>query len=611
MQIRKTKWLAALAALLFCAFQRTTAQTYLSDYANYRSFLGVMTQNQFFPPYADTTWQPSHPALTVSPYNNRPYFWNTTWWASPLFPGDSVTGLVGLATVGKTGNYADLLGAPTKVSAFTNDAGYITAAALDGLATVAHTGSYTDLLNAPTKVSTFNNDAGYITAAALDGLATVAHTGSYTDLLNAPTKVSAFTNDAGYITAAALDGLATVAHTGSYTDLLNAPTKVSAFTNDAGYLTSSTANGAYWPLTGINGAGNAYFIGTLDQSNLLVKTANTLSGSTGPSGPTLWGFRAGLNSADLNSTFVGYAAGLNTTGAGNTIVGNNALQVETTGRYNTMTGALAGLTQSGGSYNTYTGQSSGMDAQGSYNTAMGYTAMSRIHGTNNTAIGSYALPGDTSGSYNVALGYETGVSVTLGSNNTFLGAFADGKGVLSNATAIGYNARVSCNNCIAIGYAGTNVGVGVDSPTVNLDVSGKAAANYYKLKTIVPGSTGDMILTLNAVDSTIRAISYLQLPHGTYITCTDADYVVQPSDKFIILPPTTSERTLWLNSNNTANVLGRELWIRCGVTANGQWQTDGAGFVPTGATINSSQTFSLSITSYHLVWNGFGWVCFN
>jgi hypothetical protein len=69
----------------------------------------------------------------------------------------------------------------------------------------------------PTNVSAFTNDAGYLTQhqdisgkANIADLATVATSGSYNDLSNkptiptVPTNVSAFTNDAGYITSSSI-----------------------------------------------------------------------------------------------------------------------------------------------------------------------------------------------------------------------------------------------------------------------------------------------------------------------------------------------------------------------------------------------------------------------
>ena len=96
----------------------------------------------------------------------------------------------------------------------------LVAADVSGLATVATSGDYNDLTNKPvipTVVSAFTNDAGYQTAAqvttAIAGkanttdLAPVAFSGAYADLSGkptiptVPTNVSAFTNDAGYLTA--------------------------------------------------------------------------------------------------------------------------------------------------------------------------------------------------------------------------------------------------------------------------------------------------------------------------------------------------------------------------------------------------------------------------
>lgn len=96
------------------------------------------------------------------------------------------------------------------MSAFTNDAGYITQSqvpaqvnadwnATTGAAQILNkpelfSGDYNDLSNkptiptVPTDISVFNNDAGYITAQDIPEIPTV------------PTNVSAFNNDVGYIT---------------------------------------------------------------------------------------------------------------------------------------------------------------------------------------------------------------------------------------------------------------------------------------------------------------------------------------------------------------------------------------------------------------------------
>jgi len=71
-----------------------------------------------------------------------------------------------------SGHYADLTGAPTVVSAFTNDEGYLTGVtggepAFDGWDKNVlddFSGQYGDLAGAPTNVSAFTNDAGYLTS---------------------------------------------------------------------------------------------------------------------------------------------------------------------------------------------------------------------------------------------------------------------------------------------------------------------------------------------------------------------------------------------------------------------------------------------------------------
>lgn len=111
----------------------------------------------------------------------------------------------------------DIPTVPTNVSAFNNDAGYLTEhQSLEGYAKTE------DIPAVPTKVSAFENDKGYLTEhQSLDGYAKTD------DIPTVPEKVSAFSNDAGYITAAAI------------------PDNVSAFNNDAGYLTEHQSLAGY------------------------------------------------------------------------------------------------------------------------------------------------------------------------------------------------------------------------------------------------------------------------------------------------------------------------------------------------------------------------------
>ncbi len=211
------------------------------------------------------------------------------------------------AANGFSGDYNDLTNTPTiptvptNVSAFTNDAGYITAAqvpaqvnadwnATSGAAQILNkpalfSGNYNDLTNKPVLFSGNYNDltnkptlfdGDYNSLTNRPNLAAVAISGSYNDLINKPaipTAVGELTNNVGYITQAqvpaqvnadwnATSGAAQILNkptlfSGNYTDLTNKPVlfsgdyndltnlpqipaDISAFNNDAGYLTSYT-----------------------------------------------------------------------------------------------------------------------------------------------------------------------------------------------------------------------------------------------------------------------------------------------------------------------------------------------------------------------------------
>jgi hypothetical protein len=224
-----------------------------------------------------------------------------------LVPGD----IGGLADVATSGSFADLSDkptiptVPTDVSAFVNDAGYITAAQAPAQVNADWNASSgkAAILNKPTLFTaadiaagdnvivtpsgngviiaatgggggsteaewgsisgTLSNQADLETAlnakADTSSLATVSTSGSYSDLSDkptiptVPTDVSAFTNNAGYLTASStvpashVTGLAPVATSGNFADLTGKPSiptvpaDVSAFINDAEYITASGA----------------------------------------------------------------------------------------------------------------------------------------------------------------------------------------------------------------------------------------------------------------------------------------------------------------------------------------------------------------------------------
>ena len=132
---------------------------------------------------------------------------------------------------------------PTNVSAFTNDAGYLTTVGWNDVtgkptfAAVATSGSYNDLSDKPTiptiptNTSAFVNDGSDGTSVYVeaDELATVATSGSYNDLTNKPTIPAAQVNSdwnasSGVAEILNKPNLAAVATSGSYNDLSNKPT---------------------------------------------------------------------------------------------------------------------------------------------------------------------------------------------------------------------------------------------------------------------------------------------------------------------------------------------------------------------------------------------------
>lgn len=138
-----------------------------------------------------------------------------------------------LATVATSGSYNDLSDkpviptVPTNVSAFTNDAGYLT--------------EHQSLDNYYNKTQTDNLLAGKqhtLTAGANitieNNVISATGGGGGGDMSNYYTKTETNT----LLNAKAdSNSLATVATSGNYNDLTNKPTNVSSFVNDAGYLT--------------------------------------------------------------------------------------------------------------------------------------------------------------------------------------------------------------------------------------------------------------------------------------------------------------------------------------------------------------------------------------
>ena len=140
--------------------------------------------------------------------------------------------------------WASITGKPTAVSAWTNDAGYLTAVPAQ---------TWASITGKPTVVSAWTNDSGYLTAATL-----AAHAGDVTGAQTASTvvkvqgqAVSSTAPVTGQVftwSGTQWAGAAIPAQT--WASITGKPTAVSAWTNDAGYLTSATLSAAGGDLSG-------------------------------------------------------------------------------------------------------------------------------------------------------------------------------------------------------------------------------------------------------------------------------------------------------------------------------------------------------------------------
>ncbi|MEQ9656965.1 tail fiber domain-containing protein, partial [Fulvivirga sp.] len=301
--------------------------------------------------------------------------------------------------------------------------------------------------------------------------------------------------------------------------------KITDGTQAAGRVLTSDANGlaswqaassSGWGLTGNSGTNaSTNFIGTTDAVDLSIRvnnvpsgkieinnlTANTFLGySAGSSGTGEFNTGIGWNALTLNTghsnTSIGSYSMLNNAGgSNNTAIGRDAMRANTSGGTNTAVGvvslyrntsgvnntALGGIAlneNTTGSENTAVGtQAMQMNTVGNGNTATGFYALLQNTASNNVAVGNRALESNTTGTGNTALGYFAGFTTTFananvtGSDNTYIG-YNTGPGSttqLTNATAIGANARVTQSNSLILGN-GVNVGIGTTTPSAKLDI---------------------------------------------------------------------------------------------------------------------------------------------
>jgi len=415
---------------------------------------------------------------------------------------------------GFNGQYSSLTGAPTNVSAFTNDAGYLTSE-IDG--------SVTNEL----QTLSISNDTVYLTNGGFIKLP-VGFDGQYSSLTGTPTNVSAFTNDAGYLTHESqilnifndtiyLTGGSFVklpaGFDGQYSSLTGVPTNVSAFTNDAGYINSEvdpkigTMTDGYTPkwngtnlVTGAvyqDASGNVG-IGTTSPTGML-HVENT--------GTTLFKVGDDVTLAGMTNKGTGAAGSVNITG-GSDITGTGT----SGGSVTIMAGAWGATDRAKIVLNAVGtgGTGGGLTISGGFSTAGSINIGRRT--VNGGPAGAVVIAGGDGGSNG------NGGTVTLaGGTGTGDVSYRGGDVVIKGGD--GQSPSPAGNILFKIGNVekarfsnAGKFGIGTTTPTADLEVNGdvKVSGSIYAPGTVVQTvvQTSDVTSSLNTTTLTEADPSY-------------------------------------------------------------------------------------------------------
>lgn len=152
-------------------------------------------------------------ALGYTPYNaTNPNGYVNATQAANAAPVQSVNGQTGAVSLdaNDVGALPDTTVIPSKTSDLTNDSGFVNASGAASAAPVQSVNGQTGTVSlsiptVPSNVSAFTNDAEYVTASTAPVRSVNGQTGVVTlSIPTVPSNVSAFTNDAGYLTLSTL-----------------------------------------------------------------------------------------------------------------------------------------------------------------------------------------------------------------------------------------------------------------------------------------------------------------------------------------------------------------------------------------------------------------------
>jgi hypothetical protein len=281
--------------------------------------------------------------------------------------------------------------------------------------------------------------------------------------------------------------------------------------------TNSSQTGSNFNISGNGTAGGTLSAGVVNAATQYNINGNRAFGITG--GGSLLG----------SNTFAGAGAGALTLPSANSIFGN---------------------------LNSFFGNSAGtLNSSGAFNSFFGWHA-----GANNTTGGG-----------NTVIGGQAGLSITTGNNNTFVGMGADGVPGLTNATAIGVNAKVSRSDALVLGD-NVNVGIGTSSPNSKLQVAGtvESTAGGFKFpdgsvqsSAAYPGvgkiyTTGANVGDIELVHGgNLASISALTLPPGVYLVTATVLFENRTSglfqDNTRVVRCTVAGENIWVNRLGAPN----------------------------------------------------------
>jgi trimeric autotransporter adhesin len=343
---------------------------------------------------------------------------------------------------------------------------------------------------------------------------------------------------------------------------------------------AATVRSQNWLTAGNSGINPATeFLGTTDNVPLLFRVNNVQSGNIASNGFVSLGFEANRVNSNATNTAIGHQAFYNITGSGvdwSTAVGYRAGYSNVSGWNSTFIGYLAGYSNTTGRNSTATGT---------------YTLQALTTGYNNTAFGAFALSNLSTGENNTAVGFQSGRGNSgsvndyfseIDNNCVFVGTWASRDNsvarttALTNAIAIGYDAKVGASNSMVLGGTGANavnVGIGTITPSNKLEIthgtSGNSGLRFTNLtssstagspssKLLSVNSNGDVIL-VGAADGTETVVTA-----GTGISVTGNG---SSGSAYVISSTATSYWTAsGIGTNNVVNSNSGAIVIGTGIT---------------------------------------------